>query len=82
MNDTLLNEILKTVTFLDIQEFGLSRFEALKIATKIQQNRVLQDALLVGDGNTLSAIETITLELKKINKTLNDYEKRNNGIFR
>lgn len=58
----LVREVSNLANDLLAEKWDISPFQALQIAVKIQHNRVLEDAYLVG-MNCPSALEAIAMEL-------------------
>ena len=58
----LEREVKETAQYLRADHKSLTEFEALSLAVKIQHNRVLEDAFLVGRSEP-SALEAIAMEL-------------------
>lgn len=59
----LEKEVVKTAEDLLERNLNITTFEALQIAVKIQHNRVLEDAYLVGYTNQPTALEAIAMSL-------------------
>ena len=76
---TLQREVSDIANLLREADWKCTDFEALQIAVKIQNNKILCDAYVVGNENTPSAFEKSAMELNNIADSITISLSRING---